>query len=294
MTTLAVFTKNLLNPAYKAARLAADRVAAAAGGRAVHFVPEKPDNVEQQKVLVGEALKLKPDAVVFVPADDVAMLPELAKFAAAGIPVVVCINRMDGPCVSFVGCDDVEVGRTAAKALFAGLGGEGAVVALDGPETARTCRDRADGLARALAEQSGVRLVGRDCGMNLRIPGREAMERLLARHARIDGVWCANDVMAFGALEALDAAERTARVVGVNGLAEAIADIESGRMLASVDFSAYKIATFAAEAAMRHLRGEKLPAVITLPAELIDRANIAAWKAPMEDRPVPAWSQIVR
>ena len=102
MATLAVFTKNRLNPAYRAARLAADRVAAAAGGRAVHFVPEKPDNVEQQKVLVGEALKLKPDAVVFVPADDVAMLPDLGRFAAAGIPVVVCINRMDGPCAAFV------------------------------------------------------------------------------------------------------------------------------------------------------------------------------------------------
>ena len=92
MTTLAVFTKNRLNPAYRAARLAADRVAAASGATAVHFVPEKPDDVEQQKVLVEEALRLKPDAVVFVPADDVAMLPDLAKFAAAGIPVIVCIN----------------------------------------------------------------------------------------------------------------------------------------------------------------------------------------------------------
>jgi ribose transport system substrate-binding protein len=294
MTTLAVFTKNRLNPAYRAARLAADRVAAASGATAVHFVPEKPDNVEQQKVLVEEALRLKPEAVVFVPADDVAMLPDLAKFAAAGIPVIVCINRMDGPCAAFVGSDDVQVGRTAATALFAGLDDKGTIVALDGPETARTCRDRADGLARALAGHPGIELVGRDCGMNLRVEGREAMERLLARHARIDGVWCANDVMAFGALEALDAAGRTAQIVGVNGLAEAIANIEIGRMLASVDFSAYKIATFAAEAAMRHLRGEKLPAVITLPAELIDRANIAAWKAPMEDRPVPAWSEIVR
>ena len=177
--------------------------------------------------------------------------------------------------------------------MFAGLDDKGMIVALDGPETARTCRDRADGLAWALADHPGIELVGRDCGMNLRVEGREAMERLLARHARIDGVWCANDVMAFGALEALDAAGRTAQIVGVNGLAEAIANIESGRMLASVDFSAYKIATFAAEAAMRHLRGEKLPAVITLPAELIDRANIAAWKAPMEDRPVPAWLEIV-
>jgi len=48
---LAVFTKNRLNPAYDAARLAADRVAAEAGARTVHYVPATPDNVAEQKVL---------------------------------------------------------------------------------------------------------------------------------------------------------------------------------------------------------------------------------------------------
>ena len=37
--TLAVFTKNRVNPAYAAARLAADRVAAEAGARTMHYVP---------------------------------------------------------------------------------------------------------------------------------------------------------------------------------------------------------------------------------------------------------------
>src|SRR5277367_1856851 len=71
--TLAVFTKNRVNPAYAAARLAADRVAAEAGARTMHYVPETPDDVSQQKVLVGEALANRPDAVVFVPTDDAAI-----------------------------------------------------------------------------------------------------------------------------------------------------------------------------------------------------------------------------
>jgi ribose transport system substrate-binding protein len=60
-----------------------------------------------------------------------------------------------------------------------------------------------------------------------------------------------------------------------------------------VDFSAYKICKFAAEAAVRHLRGEKVPATILLPTVLIDRSNIAAWKAPMEDRPCPGWDEVI-
>jgi ribose transport system substrate-binding protein len=293
VTTLAVFTKNRLNPAYQAARLAADRVAAEAGASTVHFVPQRPDDVAEQKALVEQAILTKPDAVVFVPVDDVAMVPDLAKFAAAGVPVVVCINRMAGNVVSFVGSDDVQVGYTAAKALFAGLGGQGAVVASDGPPSAPTCRDRATGLEHALKEFPGIALLGRECGMNLQAEGRTAMEKLLARYTRIDGVWAANDVMAYGVLDALDAAGRTAKVVGVNGLAEAIANVEKGRMLATVDFSAYKICKFAAEAAVRHLRGEKVPATILLPTVLIDRSNVAAWKMPMEERSCPSWDEVI-
>ena len=43
--TIAVFTKNRLNPAYHAARLGADRVAARMGAVTVHYVPQQPDNV---------------------------------------------------------------------------------------------------------------------------------------------------------------------------------------------------------------------------------------------------------
>lgn len=293
MATLAVFTKNRFNPAYAAARVAADRMAQSAGGRAVHFVPEKADNIEQQKVLVDEALRLKPDAVVFVPVDDVAMEPDLAKFAAAGIPVVTCINRIKGVVVAHVGSDDVAVGRLSASALFKGFGGKGKFLQIDGPMAAPTCRDRAEGVRQAMSAFPGIERLGVGCGMNLRPEGRQATQALLAQHPKIDGVWCANDVMAYGALEALDMAGRTAKVVGVNGLDEAIVNVEQGRMLATVDFSAFKICHFAAEAALRHLRGEKLPRDIVVPTVLIDASNVAQWKLPVERRPVPAWSEIV-
>src|SRR5215831_10937807 len=135
---LAVFTKNRVNPAYTAARLAVDRVAAEAGGRAIHYVPETPDDVGQQKALAREALAARPDAVVFNPADDVQMQEDLARFAAAGIPVALFINRMTGPALTFVGSDDVAVGRRVARALFEGLGGKGKVVGLEGPPSAPT------------------------------------------------------------------------------------------------------------------------------------------------------------
>lgn len=292
--TLAVFTKNRVNPAYDAARLAVDRVAAEAGARTVHYVPATPDHVGEQKALVAEALASRPDAVLFNPTDDVAMEEDVARISAAGIPVAVFINRMNVPVLTFVGSDDVRVGESIARALFQGLGGTRKVVALDGTPGARTARDRTEGLKRALVEHPGIELVGSRIGYLQEAPARKAMEELLRAHPQIDGVWTANDVMAFGALSALQEAGRTATVVGINGLPAAIGYIERGIMLASVDFSAFNIAAIATQAVLRHLAGQSVPPEIMVSAELIDRSNCHRWKVPFAQRPIPNWAEFVR
>ena len=291
---LAVFTKNRLNPAYDAARGAADRVAAESGARTIHYVPETPDDVGEQKALVTQALTARPAGVVFNPTDDQQMAEDLARFAAAGIPVAVFINRMTGPALTFVGSDDVAIGHGVAKALIDGLGGKGRIVALDGTPTAPTARDRGKGLRQAVAEHPGIELLEARVGYLQRAPARDAMAELLVAHPEIDGVWTANDMMAFGAVDALAAAGRRAEVVGVNGLPEAIANIQRGAMLATADFSALNIAAIATRAVLRHLRGEPVPKEIMVPAALIDRRNIDQWTVPMADRPCPVWDEIVR
>lgn len=293
-TVLAVFTKNRINPAYAAARLAADRVAAEAGARTVHYVPGTPDDVGEQKALVTEAIAAGVDAVALNPTDDVRMGEDLERLAAAKIPVAVFINPMAGPALTFVGADDRAIGGRTATALFASLDGEGTVVGLEGLATAPTSRARVVGLRDTVARFPGIRLADMAVGEMLQAPARRAMTALLARHPRIDGVWAANDLMAFGALEALAEAGRTAKVVGINGLPAAIEHIERGTMVASADFSAFNIAAIAVRALLRHLAGQPVPREILTPAELIDRSNCARWKVPFERRPCPAWEEIVR
>ncbi len=291
---IAVFTKNWVNPAYAAARLAVDRVAAEAGARTIHYAPTTPDDVVEQKALVGEALAVRPDAVVLNPADDVKMQDDLLRLEAAKIPVALFINRMVGPALTFVGSDDEAIGRRTATALFEALGGTGRVVGLEGPQAAPTSRARVRGLRETLGRFPGIELLDMAVGHLQQPPAKTAMAALLARHPRIDGVWTANDLMAFGALEALADAGREAQVVGINGLPAAIEHIERGTMLASADFSAFNIAAIAARAVLRHLRGESVPREIMVPAELIDRANCARWKVPFAMRPCPVWEEIVR
>jgi ribose transport system substrate-binding protein len=115
--TIAVFTKNATNPAYEAFRIGADQVGRTLGARIVHYVPKKPDDVDEQKAFVERALSEKPDAVVFIPVDDVAMVDPVRKLNDAMIPVVLASNPLPGRFVTYVGADDVEIGYRQARYL---------------------------------------------------------------------------------------------------------------------------------------------------------------------------------
>jgi ribose transport system substrate-binding protein len=292
--TIAVFTKNLTNPAYEAFRIAADQLARSAGARTVHYVPKQPDNVDEQKAMVEQVLKDPPDAVVFIPVDDVAMIDSIKKLNEAKIPIVLASNPLPGNFVTFVGADDFEIGYREARYLFEHLGGKGKIVVIEGTPVAPTNRERVRGYKRAFAEYPGIEVLGSGIGNYQQPDAKRVMEEFLAEHKQIDAVLSANDGMALGALEALKEANRTSVVIGINGILPAVRLIETGAILASVDFNMFKIGCTATRAAVRHLKGEPLPDKIMLPAEIIDKANYKAWLVPVDQRSCPGWSEIVK
>ena len=83
---------------------------------------------------------------------------------------------------------------------------------------------------------------------------KRVMAKFLTEHPQIDAVLSANDGMALGALEALKDANRSAIVIGINGILPAVKQIETGAMLASVDFNMFKIGCVATRAAVRQLK----------------------------------------
>lgn len=292
--TIAVFTKNRTNPAYEAFRIASDQIARTTGVKVIHLVPNKPDDVDEQKAMVDQVLKNRPDAVIFIPVDDVAMVDSVKKLNDAKIPIILVSNPLPGHFVTYVGADDFEIGYREARYLFEKLGAKGKIVVIEGTPAAPTNRERLRGYQRAFAEFPGIQVLGSGVGNYQQTDARRVMEKLLAEHAEIDAVLSANDSMALGVLEALRAANRTAVVIGINGILPAVKQIESGGMLASVDFNMFKIGCTATRAAVRHLKKEPLPEKVMLPAEVIDRTNYKAWLVPVEQRACPEWSDVAR
>lgn len=294
---LAVFTKNLTNPAYGAARLGADRAAAAFGAEVLHFVPKKGDDPEEQSALIEQALMLqpRPDAFVLSPVHASKVDPAIRKIEAAGIPMVGFVNPIEAaPMAAYVSSDDHALALAIAGYLFDHLQGRGRVLVVTGPEESFTSLERLRGFRDAAAQYPGIELVGEVAGDYVREVARERAAEWLRTHAQLDACLVANDIMAIGVLDALDAAGRQAAVVGVNAIPQAIEAIAQGRMLATADFNAMQMAYLATECAVRHLRGERMAPRIELPVQIVDHENYAQWNLPYEQRPVRTLEQLRR
>ena len=299
MKTLAMFTKNRENPAYSAARLGADRVAARLNARVTHYVPVVPDNVAEQQAFVDQAIATQPDAVLFVATDAEAMVPSIQKLNAARIPVFSFVNRLvGGEWICHAGSDDIALAKNIANYLFLNIKKQSRVLVLEGTPGSMSGRDRMSGFAAAFASEfatnARITRVADVPGEFLQSAARREMARVLASGIQFDAILAANDAMALGAIDAFEAAGKPlVPVVGVNAVPDAIAAIKSGQLLATASFDAMKMACLATEAAVRYLNGETVPREIMLPVEIVDRANCAAWDMPFEARALPTWDAIV-
>lgn len=293
--TIAVFTKNQTNPYFQAVRVGADAAAKALNAKTLHYIPTQPDSIPEQLSQIEDVVVKKPDAIVFIPVDYKAMAPGVAKINAANIPVVNITDRSAaGKFVSFVGADDYSLGLETARYLLKKLGGKGNVVIIEGVKGSLTNVDRVRGFHDALKENPGVKLLASQPGNYQRLQALQVMENLIESHPQIDGVLAANDAMAMGALEALEGANRTAQVIGINGTKEAVDAIKAGKLLASGDYNGFLQGCIGTMIAIRTLRKEPVVPEIVLKPTVITKANYQPYETPVESRACPTWDEAAK
>ncbi|WP_063057583.1 LacI family DNA-binding transcriptional regulator [Nocardia sienata] len=120
-----------------------------------------------------------------------------------GVPVVLVDRDGHGTPFSSVAVDDIAGGELAVRHLCAG--GRRRIAVIGGPASLTQVADRRAGAQRAVAEHPGVTLTVLDTPAMTVLAGRAVGERIAARPAddRPDAVFCVNDLLAIGVLQAL-------------------------------------------------------------------------------------------
>lgn len=121
------------------------------------------------------------------------------------VPYVLIDRAFLGMPANFVGVDDVAVGRLAVEHLI--TAGCARIAHIRGAATS-TALGRLEGYRQALTRHSlsqfqGYVVAGRSADADSWSSGHEAMKKLLALTPRPDGVFCYNDPIAIGAIDAI-------------------------------------------------------------------------------------------
>jgi len=177
----------------------------------------KPEN---QISAVREFIAHKVDYIVIAPITEEGWDDVLKEAKTAGIPVII-VDRMiktsdDSLYTCWVGSDFRKEGDTAVAWIEKTFKDRPdlVIVHLQGSIGSSAQIGRTEGLQAGVERNPGWNVAYRASGDFTEVKGKEVMEYVLKQFSRIDVLYCENDNMAFGAIDAMSAANKT---FGLNG-----------------------------------------------------------------------------
>jgi ribose transport system substrate-binding protein len=239
--------------------------------------PETEAMVDKQIDMLSAALAKNPKALGFAALDSKAAIPLLKKAQAAKIPVVAFDSGVD----SDVPVTTATTDNKAAAALAAdkmaeliGKAGEVAVVAHD--QTSRTGIDRVEGFtARIKAAYPNIKVVSVQYGGGDHLKSTEITKSILQGNPNLKGMFGANEGSAIGVINGAKEMKRKLVVIGYDSGKQQKAAIMSGEMAGAITQNPVGIGYKTVEAAVKALKGEKLPKVIDTGFYWYDKGNMA-------------------
>ena len=219
----------------------------------------------------------KVNAIIVQPADTAGIVPGIEKANKAGIPVISIISRSGGGKSTYIGNAYIDGGIMQAEYMIKALPQNAKIVYMQGQPGFDHSRDRRAGFLDTLkkARPDVTVLVDQPANYD-RAEGMKLMEDWMT-FPQIDGVICANDQMALGALQALRIAKRDRGVLvaGVDATDEACQEIKSGGMAMTVLQSAPLEAQGCYDILKKLKAGEAAPPELIIPQIPVTKDNVA-------------------
>lgn len=173
---------------------------------------------ENQITAIRNFIQQEVDYIVLAPVTETGWDTVLQEAQDAAIPVII-VDRMidvsdDALFTAWVGSDFKLEGDKAVEWMQETQAEELKIVHLQGTIGSSAQIGRSEGLEEGVEANEGWEIIAQQTGEFTQAKGQEVMESILKQHDDINVVYAENDNMAFGAIDAIEAAGKT---VGVDG-----------------------------------------------------------------------------
>ena len=269
-------SKGFQHQFWQAVKLGADQAGKDFKVKVTFEGPETEAMVDKQIDILSAAIAKKPSALGFAALDSKAAIPLLKKAQAAKIPVVAFDSGVDSDIpVTTATTDNKAAAAMAADKMAALIGKTGDVALVVHDQTSRTGVDRRDGfMKRMKSTYPKIKIVSVQYGDGDQLKSTEITKSILQANPNLKGIFGANEGSAIGVLNGVKEMKRKIVVIGYDSGKQQKDAVRSGAMAGAITQNPVGIGYKTVEAAVKALRGEKLPKVIDTGFYFYDKTNI--------------------
>ena len=269
-------SKGFQHQFWQAVKLGADQAGKDLKVKVTFEGPETEAMVDKQIDMLSSALAKKPAAIGFAALDSKAAIPLLKKAQAAHIPVVAFDSGVDSDIPVTTATTDNKAAASLAADKMAGLiGNAGEVALVVHDQTSRTGVDRRDGFVeRIKSTYPNIKIVSVQYGAGDQLKSTEITKSILQANPNLKGIFGANEGSAIGVLNGAKEMKRNIIIIGYDSGKQQKDAVRSGAMAGAITQNPVGIGYKTVEAAVKALKGEKLPKIIDTGFYFYDKTNI--------------------
>lgn len=233
---------------------------------------ESEDEIDAQIQMCETLLTQNYDAIMVTPLSSSAVVPFIQSCNDSEVPIILIDTGADEEALKAIGAeadyfatsDNKQSGVLAAQALADVLGNEGKIAVLNGSAGSTTGIAIAEGFHEVL-DASNLTIAAEQAADWNRNLGYDVFTNILSANPNLDGVVCANDEMALGAVRAIeDAGMEMIPIFSINATQDGIDAVKAGTIVGTVDKKPYEQGYSAVEKALSLLNGQELSAKVEM------------------------------
>lgn len=242
------------------------------------FGVERETDVERQISILENLISRGYGAIVIAPADSKKLVPVCKKALDRNIIVINIDNPLHqetmtqaGIAVPFVGSDNYIGAGMVGKYIKRKLQGRGRVIVIEGIRGVENAELRKKGFIDAVTKDSAIEIVSSESANWHMDEALSLATSLLQKHKSIDAIFCANDKMALGVLQALDIMDLTGNILlaGYDNIESVRNEMRNDRIQVTIEQHPELMGEYGIDLAWRSLNGQKIPSVKKTPLDLI-------------------------